>query len=99
MKIIKLLLKAILIVSIVCGCSKNIDKKEENLTKMEGNKKEDNKVNRQENNPNDKNNINNNEAINKAQDEEKFLNNEIFNTRENPKDTNRKVRLNVIPQV
>ena len=39
MKIIKLLLKAILIVSIVCGCSKNIDKKEENLTKMEGNKK------------------------------------------------------------
>ena len=99
MKIIKLLLKAILIVSIVCGCSKNIDKKEENLTKMEGNKKEDNKVNRQENNPNDKNNINNNEAINKAQDEEKFLNNEIFNIRENPKDTNRTVRLNVIPQV
>ena len=63
MKIIKLLLNAILIVSFLCGCSKNIDKKEDAPTKTEENKKEDNKVNRQENNPNDKNNINNNEVI------------------------------------
>ena len=48
MKIIKLLLKAILIVSIVFACSKNIDKKAEYLTTVEGNKKEDNKVNRQQ---------------------------------------------------
>ena len=75
MKIIKLLLNAILIVSFLCGCSKNIDKKEDAPPKTEENKKEDNKVNRQENNPNDKNNINNNEVINKTQDEEKSPNN------------------------
>ena len=43
MKIIKLLLNAILIVSFLCGCSKNIDKKEDAPTKTEENKKEDNK--------------------------------------------------------
>ena len=47
MKIIKLLLNAILIVSFLCGCSKNIDKKEDAPPKTEENKKEDNKVNRQ----------------------------------------------------
>ena len=95
MKIIKLLLNAILIVSFLCGCSKNIDKKEDAPPKTEENKKEDNKVNRQENNPNDKNNINNNEVINKTQDEEKSPNNETSQVKE----TNRKVRLNVTPQV
>ena len=99
MKIIKLLLNAILIVSFLCGCSKNIDKKEDAPTKTEENKKEDNKVNRQENNPNDKNNINNNEVINKTQDGEKSPNNETSQVKETPKETNRKVRLNVIPQV
>ena len=99
MKIIKLLLNAILIVSFLCGCSKNIDKKEDAPTKTEENKKEDNKVNRQENNPNDKNNINNNEVINKTQDGEKSPNNETSQVKETPKETNRKVRLNVTPQV
>ena len=99
MKIIKLLLNAILIVSFLCGCSKNIDKKEDAPPKTEENKKEDNKVNRQENNPNDKNNINNNEVINKTQDGEKSPNNEASQVKETPKETNRKVRLNVTPQV
>ena len=99
MKIIKLLLNAILIVSFLCGCSKNIDKKEDAPPKTEENKKEDNKVNRQENNPNDKNNINNNEVINKTQDGEKSPNNETSQVKETPKETNRKVRLNVTPQV
>ena len=44
-------------------------------------------------------NINNNEVINKTQDEEKSPNNETSQVKETPKETNRKVRLNVTPQV